>query len=294
MHKLTRIFCLALLALLLFPSYARPQAAAEAKLDAEKLEQSGVVITIIFDDSGSMEGRKLAEAKAAFRDWIASVPADYRLSLIALNAGMLVKPSRGNAREVSEAVNRIQAGGNTPLAENIGRALGQIQERRAKVGPYERQILIVFTDGQDTSTEGVTGVARRLNKAREINVETVGIGFAGEGDYMSGAATRYYNASDRTQLRASLAKADAEIGDTSDIVIDEPTLALMRAAKGRAVAEALVAQKAATAVEAPTPEPVSVPPQTNKPSPVKGVLIAAIVILTFRALINGIRKTKSR
>jgi hypothetical protein len=223
-----------LVALALFTSFAanplRAQAPAAVtdRLEAERLEQSGTVITIIFDDSGSMAGSKIAQAKTAFRQWIASVPANYRLGLVALNAGSLVPLDRDNRQALLQAVDRINASGGTPLVTTIRSAIAEIDRRRGLVGPYERHIMLVFTDGQDTTSEGVAGVQRELARASGVGIETVGIGYHGEGAYMRTAATRYYDANNLTELQRSLAKVDAEIGDTSDIVIDERTRATMQ------------------------------------------------------------------
>jgi hypothetical protein len=222
------------IALALFASFAgisiRGQAPATAtdRLEAERLEQSGTVITIIFDDSGSMAGSKIAQAKTAFRQWITSVPANYRLGLVALNAGSLVPLGRDNRPALLQAVDRISPSSGTPLARTIRSAIAEIDRRRGVVGPYERHIMLVFTDGQDSTSEGVAGVQRELARASSAGVETVGIGYHGEGAYMRTAATRYYDANDLNELQRSLAKVDAEIGDTSDIVIDARTRATMQ------------------------------------------------------------------
>jgi hypothetical protein len=223
-----------LFALALFTSFAASPLRAQApaavtdRLEAERLEQSGTVITIIFDDSGSMAGSKIKQAKAAFRQWITAVPASYRLGLVALNAGPLVPLARDNRPALQQAVDRINAAGGTPLVTTIRSAIAEIDRRRGVVGPYERHIILVFTDGEDTTSEGVAGVQRELARASDAGIETVGIGYHGEGNYMRNAATRYYDANNLAELQQSLAKVDAEIGDTSDIVIDERTRATMQ------------------------------------------------------------------
>jgi Mg-chelatase subunit ChlD len=200
------------------------------KLDAERLEQSGTAITIIFDDSGSMGGRKLTSAKEAFRGWIRSAPADYRFRLVTLNGGQLVAFGRNNKAALLSAVDKIEATGGTPLVRNISEAIATVDRRRQEVGPYERQIILVFTDGQESSSAGSSGVRQQLEQARARHIETVGIGFAGDGDYMASTVTRYSNANDGEQLKRSLAKVDAEIGDTLDVVIDPEVLTLMKTA----------------------------------------------------------------
>ncbi len=227
------------------PLFAQAPASFLDRLDAERIEQSGTVISIIFDDSGSMAGAKMTQAKAAFHEWIANVPPSYRLGLVALNAGALVPLGRDNRPALLAAVDRIHAGGGTPLVTNIQSALAEIERRRGVVGPYERHILLVFTDGEDTTSDGNEGVARELNRARAKGVETVGIGYHGEGNYMRGAATRYYDASNLAELQQSLAKVDVEIGDTADIVIDDRTRAAMQSVATPRLAAAKTADSAA-------------------------------------------------
>jgi len=239
-----------------FALYLLPKVSADLsdRLEAERLEQSGTVISIIFDDSGSMEGSKIAQAKTAFRQWIAGVPATYRLGLIALNAGQLVPPGRDNRPALLAAVDRLKVARGTPLAATIRSALQTIEERRRQVGPYERHIILVFTDGEDTTSEKTPGVQRELARAAAAGVETVGIGYHGEGTYMRAAATRYYDASNLSELQKSLAKVDAEIGDTSDVVIDEPTrIAMQTVASSHPTASVL-------------PAPVASQPKSSKPA----------------------------
>ncbi len=205
-------------ALLALAPPAPAQTDAFPGLEAERLEQSGTVITIIFDDSSSMRGNKLDEAKRAFRDWLSTVPDNHRIGLISLNQGQLVASERGNKSEVADTVARIQAVGTTPLADAIDLANEEIAKRKAS-RPFERQVLVVLTDGEDSTARGAAGVQDELQAAAREGTETVGIGFFGEGDYMSSAATRYFDAANSEELRAGLAKVDAEIGDTSDIVI---------------------------------------------------------------------------
>jgi hypothetical protein len=260
------------------PLRAQAPAAVTDRLEAERLEQSGTVITIIFDDSGSMAGSKIAQAKTAFRQWIASVPANYRLGLVALNAGSLVPIDRGNRQALLQAVDRVNPSSGTPLAATIRAAIAEIDRRRGLVGPYERHIMLVFTDGQDSTSEGVAGVQRELARASSVGIETVGIGYHGEGAYMRTAATRYYDANNLTELQRSLAKVDAEIGDTSDIVIDERTRATM--------------QHVAAVAAAPTSHSVApdTTPRTSKPKGSSkfrfGVVLIIIAWLVLRMIMR--------
>lgn len=219
--------CLAALLLLLSLHAASHAAPAIDPLEKERLDQSGTVITILFDDSGSMSGEKLRQAKTAFREWLTTVPDNHRIGLVALNAGGLVDWSRGNKEQVAAAVDRIDAGGGTPLADVIQSMSQKIRQRQKQL-PFERHVLIVFTDGEDSTPRGADGVQTELSKASRSLIETVGIGFHGAGDYMAETATRYFDANNTDELRRGLAKVDAEIGDTKDIVISDEVLADMK------------------------------------------------------------------
>lgn len=193
-----------------------------SQLDKEYHEQTGTAITIIFDDSGSMEGKKLEQAKKAFRSWLSQVPDDYRLSLITFqNSGTIQVPlNRGVKNLIAERVQRLTADHGTPICSSLRVALNQIQERRSKVTPYERHVILLFTDGEETQdSRGAKGVQDDVLALRKTGIELVGIGFHGEGDYLKGHATRYYAAKDEGQLRKGLSQVDAELGDIKDVKI---------------------------------------------------------------------------
>jgi len=261
----------ALLLLIAVPAVASADEAAN-RLEAERLDQSGTVITIIFDDSGSMRGEKIEQAKTAFREWLGTVPGDYRIGLVALNGGTLSESRRGNKSEVADAVAKIRANGGTPLADTIAGVMKNIRQRQKQL-PFERHVLVVFTDGEDSTNRGAAGVREELRKASQNLVETVGIGFHGQGDYMSGVATRYFDAGNTEELRRGLEKVDAEIGDTTDIVISDDILRDMKT-----IGLASLANSSAP-VPAPAPVPASPPGVRINPLVLGfGILVAAMVI----------------
>lgn len=207
---------------------AQPEATALTALDEERLDQSGTVVSIIFDDSGSMrEDGRMQQAKAAFEAWLAAAPEEHRFGLTALNAGPLIKAERGNKEAVVAAVRQLRPRGGTPLADVIDQTVTAIGIRKQRL-PFERHVLLVFTDGADSTDRGAEGVRAALQRARDRTVETVGIGFHGMGDYMQQATTRYFDANDQAQLLEGLQKVDVEIGDTSDLRIAPDVAELMQ------------------------------------------------------------------
>ncbi|MEM0967920.1 MAG: vWA domain-containing protein [Verrucomicrobiota bacterium] len=198
----------------------------DAQLDAERESQTATAITIIFDSSGSMDDRgKMVQAKAAFTQWLAEVPESYRLSLIAFDRGvarLFVPFGDSNREAVLGVVKSIRPYGKTPLAGCLVLAGEGIKERRSEHSPYERHVVIAFTDGKETvDRRKNAGVVEEIHRLRNHTVEVVGIGFHGEGDYMEPAATSYFHAKDEKELLAGLSQVDAEIGDDSDIEVSE-------------------------------------------------------------------------
>lgn len=199
-----------------FPLTSRGQTSA---LEEERLSQSGVAITIIFDDSGSMAtSNRMGQAKAAFTQWLGGIPEETKLGLVALNKGVIIPLGRNNRDAIKLAVANIEPGGGTPLARTIKNVAKLIQTRRQDVTPYERHIVIIFTDGEDSDgpSEKVVEALKRLGSA---TIETVGIGFHGKGDYMKSGATQYYNAGDSTELVQALKQVASELDQQSNIVI---------------------------------------------------------------------------
>ncbi len=222
-----RILPLFLLASLPF---AAPADELDAMLERERETQTGTAITIIFDTSGSMaDARKMEQAKIAFSTWLATLPETYALGLIDFyrGAGRLAVPLATDQRAaLLQHVVAARPSGKTPICNCLAVAKQEIAKRRTEHSPYERHVVVVFTDGKETvDKRGSRGVVEEIMGLRSSQVEVVGIGFRGEGDFMKGAATQYFDANNEQELIDSLSQVDAEIGDDSDLVISSQDLA---------------------------------------------------------------------
>ncbi|NNE93149.1 MAG: VWA domain-containing protein [Verrucomicrobiales bacterium] len=223
-------------ALLAFPIWTITADDLDQSLDSEESAQTATAITIIFDNSGSMADKgKLKQAKNAFTAWLDTLPPEYSLALIDFKTGkarLAVPLGAENRQAVRDHVAKVTAYGKTPICDCLKIAQSQIAERRTKHSPYERHVVIVFTDGKETvDRRGDRGVMEEIMKLRNAVVEVVGIGFHGQGDYMRPAATRYYHASDEEELASGLAKVDAEIGDDADIEITQSDMDMIEKTK---------------------------------------------------------------
>jgi len=237
LFSLFRIAACAVGAVLFLSARVAPAGTVEDALEQERRQQTGTAITIVFDNSGSMnDDNKLVQAKAAFGSWLKAIPEDYKLSLITFenNGTIRVPLGEGQRENIAQQVAGLRASTNTPICASLRLAVTQIEERRAKVTPYERHVVLIFTDGEENGdSRGIRGVQEDIGGLRAANIEVVGIGFHGEGDYMGKVATRYCNANDEAQLRRGLSAVDAEIGTGDDLVVTAADLEAMKKAPVR-------------------------------------------------------------
>jgi len=205
----------------------------DASLEAERQSQTSTAITIIFDNSGSMkDDGKMEQAKRAFSGWIKTLPQEHTLGLIDFERGqgrLHVPLGAGQHDQIADAVAKAVPSGKTPLVSCLRLAATEIDRRRAEHSPYERHLVVVFTDGYETvDKSGNRGVVNEIRKLTGGTVEVVGIGFHGQGNYMKAAATQYQEASSERELREGLGKVEAEIGGDEDLRITPADLAAMK------------------------------------------------------------------
>jgi len=197
------------------------QDAATDGLATEQRSQTGTAITIIFDSSGSMrKNGKMGQAKRAFGWWLEGMSEANRFSLIhfAMGGTVEVPISDGERDRVREAVAGLRARGKTPIVKCLQLTSREIAERRQNFSPYERHVVVLLTDGAETIDPGGNGaVQEAVRQLRDQMVEVVGIGFHGEGDYLSGVATQYFRASDEGSLKEGLQKVVAELDDQAEV-----------------------------------------------------------------------------
>ena len=190
------------------------QDALDNQLDAEEATDTATAITVIFDCSGSMGSRnKIQQAKRAFEWWLNGLPSHYRFCLIRCEGKpKVLVPLGGTKEQVSSAVKQFRPGSGTPIVDSLKLANVEIAQRRASHSPYERHVVVLFTDGRESRhSGGIPRVRQEVLTLRDLQVEVVGIGFHGEGGYLRDVSTNYYEANDEPQLRQGLTKVDAEI-----------------------------------------------------------------------------------
>jgi Ca-activated chloride channel family protein len=143
----------------------------------------------IFDGSGSMSealtmqckgdkrfASRLEGARWAVEQFLPLVPPD-------VNLGLWVFDTNGNSERVSLAsdsrgqflaqVQRIRAGGRTPLTESIEQGVNRLVQQRDKQLGYGEFRLIVVTDGEATGRPLPQAIA--YARERRIPIYTIGL-----------------------------------------------------------------------------------------------------------------------
>lgn len=165
------------------------------EIAAEHERGRNVDIVIVLDRSGSMEGEKLADAKQAILEMLASMGEDDRVSLISYSDNVtthfpLTACTPANRELLGTAVNMVAAYGNTNLGAGLMEGMRQLAGNR-RAGNLGKVVLI--SDG--LANEGVTDPSALAEMASaaiqgEFAVSTVGVGLDFNEQVMSAIADR--------------------------------------------------------------------------------------------------------
>jgi Mg-chelatase subunit ChlD/DNA-binding beta-propeller fold protein YncE len=153
-------------------------------------------LILALDRSGSMEGPKLAGAKAAAIGFAAELDfAAARVGVVAFNQGSdLVQPLTDDRAAVVRSVADLRTAGLTNLAAPVTEALAELTSPRGR--PGVQKVVVLMTDGRP---EGSTSESARAaaQTARDAGVQLYVIGLGGDVDGsllrdMAGGAERYF------------------------------------------------------------------------------------------------------
>jgi Ca-activated chloride channel family protein len=165
-------------------------------------EKLPIDVTLLLDVSASVTGPVLDELRRASREVRRDLGAADRLRLITFNMTIRRLADFGQpASDVDRAVDAVRAGGSSAVFDGLAAAL------TAADAPGRRRLIVLFTDGQDSSS--ITDAATLLDVARR-SAATVAI--------ILGASPGTRPAS---LLRTSLAPADATVVTLSDRIASE-------------------------------------------------------------------------
>ena len=134
-------------------------------------ERVPVSLGIILDTSGSMDGEKMAAAKAALNRFLLDLLGpDDEVFLYRFDSNpQLVHEWTTNRRLVSEALYRIAPRGGTAMYDAVSEAIPLVQ-----AGKHRKKALVIISDGNDTNSQ--TAILELKEQIRETEVLVYAIG----------------------------------------------------------------------------------------------------------------------
>jgi len=166
------------------------------------------------DISGSMGGA-LEDLKSAVRQFLARLKPVDQVTLVAFNEEMFVLAQReSDQARLSAAVDRLTAWGGTTLYDVIIRSLELLSRQPG------RRSLIVFSDGEDQSSQASYAMVDRALRGSDALLFTVGLG---RGRDQADLRETLGALAEPTGGRAVIAERSEELGATFAELLDELT-----------------------------------------------------------------------
>jgi hypothetical protein len=208
-------------------SHCAVQLDAATLINAQQQDtQTGKVVVIVLDDSGSMNKSmagsepKMVVAKRAINRVIETLPPNTQLGILLMNGassanGWLVPLGPLDASEASRRVSALAADGGTPLGASMKRGLDELLKLRDE-RPYGDYRLLVVTDGEATDAD----VLKRnlpLIVSRGIVLDVIGVDMKADHS-LARRSHSYRRANDAQSFEKALKEVFAE--STADDNLD--------------------------------------------------------------------------
>ena len=128
-------------------------------------------VLLVIDTSGSMEGDKLEQAKAAANIFLDNMPAQNQVGLLTFDddVTLLVPPSpfEGNQSQLRAQINGLATTGNTSLYDAIEQSI-ELLKNAGGSNQDRIQSIVLLSDGQDTNSQAsLQQISQLLNSGRE-------------------------------------------------------------------------------------------------------------------------------
>lgn len=142
-------------------------------------------VVLLLDLSGSMAGKKLADAKAAAKKVIKTMPPDFEVGIMtyegACNQNFPFMTFTQDKQRLENAIDSLTTGGGTPLST----ALTQAAQAIIKLGNGKQGKIILLCDGQDDCHGDLVGEASLIKKGLDVKMPK-------KGGETSSAQTRFW------------------------------------------------------------------------------------------------------
>ena len=180
-------------------------------------------IVIVLDDSGSMSGSKMRDAKSVLYDVLKKVPTTTNVGLLTFSGWYYELGPKDDAK-LTEAISKVRTGGGTPLSNYMKQGADALMKQRLKSYNYGSYRLLILTDGEANDKNQVVRYAREI-KARGIRADVIGIDMSSRHS-LAEVAHSYVNAKDKAALMREVEKvvlSEASVDDKEifkDVDID--------------------------------------------------------------------------
>lgn len=173
---------------------------------------------VVFDDSGSMGGTRLSDAKKALKFFLDKLKPSDRVSMIALNSGMF----KGK-EDILNSYLEIEADGGTPLGRSLKKAKQFLDALIKKNSGYGKYVIISISDGAATDVNDgeLQDILKSIYETKEADIMLNTIGFhLGGSNNLNSPYTNYLSANSQAQLQnlfsQILAEEDSFGSDVND------------------------------------------------------------------------------
>jgi len=173
---------------------------------------------IIFDGSGSMAGEKIEIAKKALIRFIKVIPDKGNIGLTSFDAsGFFERAPLGSSKiNIIKQVEKIIAGGNTPLGGCIDIAYEKLGTQAARQMGYGEYNLVIITDGEATDGDRMSYAVERLLNETPVVIYTIGLRI-GEGHALNQPGKILYKAADNyDEISKGL---ESVLAETEDFIV---------------------------------------------------------------------------
>ncbi len=141
--------------------------------DYEMVTNSGnkTSVCLVVDNSGSMSGTNLENAKAAVTGFIANVDPDVEVGLVRFSSSAeILCEATTSTGQVTKAAMNITTGGGTNISSGLLMGMEALKNKSGN------KIVILLTDGEDSNTDGIIAASETL---KQNGIVTYAVGFDG-------------------------------------------------------------------------------------------------------------------
>jgi Ca-activated chloride channel family protein len=144
-------------------------------------------VILVVDTSGSMNGEKLENAQTALKAFLAQIPSDQeRVGMVEFNSGIAniieLDTLAANRPALTQAVNDLQAGGNTALLDAVRTAYARLQRQ---ADPERINAIVAMTDGKENaSAVSLRQLANEIRAGNQnVPVIIFNVAYGNDADY---------------------------------------------------------------------------------------------------------------